>query len=292
MTKILLIGHDGQVGHELKRTLSSLGKIDAPTLESFNLCNEKQTREYIQQSSPDIIVNAAAYTAVDAAETDQETATQVNGTAPGILAEEALKLDALLIHYSTDYVFDGTKETPYTESDHPNPQGVYGETKLAGERAIEKTCGRYFIFRTSWVYGQHGKNFLKTILRVAQNNSELRIVNDQLGCPTWSRLIAEVTAQVLAQQLAHPTDQYGIYHLTSNNHTTWYAFAEQFLKLDPNQETHQYTDLTAITTAEYPTPAKRPMYSVLCTDKLCKTFNLTMPSWEENLTLALNTDAL
>ncbi|MFC1747697.1 dTDP-4-dehydrorhamnose reductase [Pseudomonadota bacterium] len=294
MNRILLIGHDGQVGHELKRTLSSLGEVLAPTMESFDLCNSAQIRDYIRSTAPQIIVNAAAYTAVDLAESDDETAMRVNGIAPGILAEEAKQLNALLIHYSTDYVFDGTNNRPYSETDLPNPQGVYGKTKLAGEQAIEKVGGRYFIFRTSWVYGLHGKNFLKTILRVAQEKRELRIVDDQLGCPTWSRLIAEVTAQVLAQQLnqnSNNNDQYGVYHLTSNNYTSWFKFATQFLEMDPMQDKHQYTAVTPITTQEYPTPAKRPMYSVLSTDKLCKSFNLTMPSWEDNLQLALDADA-
>lgn len=199
MKRILLIGKNGQVAWELQRTLATLGEIITVGREQLDVANAASIRQVIRETKPQIIVNATAYTAVDKAEAEPELAMQVNGVAPGIMAEEAKRLDALLVHYSTDYVFDGTKQGAYVEEDVPNPLSVYGKTKLAGEQAIQATGAKHLILRTSWVYGARGKNFLLTILRLAKERPELKIVDDQIGAPTWSRMIAEATAQILAQ---------------------------------------------------------------------------------------------
>lgn len=286
MTRILITGRNGQVGYELRRTLSTLGQVFAPGRSEMDLARPELIREQIQSLKPDIIVNAAAYTAVDQAETDTESAMQINGTAPGIIAEEAKKAGAALIHYSTDYVFDGTKTTPYVETDEPNPVSVYGKTKLAGEQAIQAVDLPHLILRTSWVYGRHGRNFYNTILRLAHEREELGIVDDQIGCPTWSRSIAEATGQLIAQQLPRGRGNYfadcaGIYNLVSNGQVSWHGFARCFLELDPSREQQTLKTLKAIGTSDYPTPARRPAYSVMSTEKLTRTFGLQMPAWEQ-----------
>ena len=211
---------------------------------------------------------------------------QINGTAPGIIAEAAKKIGASVIHYSTDYVFDGRKQTPYTETDPTNPVSVYGKSKLAGEKAIQSVGVPHLILRTSWVYGKYGKNFFNTIMRLARERTELSIVDDQIGCPTWSRTIAETTAQLIAQQLLTKRSDYfadcsGIYNLVSTGQTSWYNFAKRFLDLDPQKAEQTLTRLKPISTNEYPTPAKRPAYSVMSTQRLESTFNLVMPQWDD-----------
>lgn len=289
MTKILVTGRNGQVGHELRRTLSTLGDIIALGRDKLDLTNPDQIRTQIQTIKPDYIVNAAAYTAVDAAESDADTAMQINGTAPGVIAEEAKKIGAAVIHYSTDYVFDGCKTTPYVETDAPNPVGVYGETKLAGEQAIQSIDVPHLILRTSWVYGRYGKNFYNTILRLAHEREELGVVADQIGCPTWSRTIAETTAQLIAQQLAGSgpsfNERSGIYNLVSKGETSWHGFAKLFIERDQNKAQQKLKKLNAIGTEGYPTPAKRPAYSVMSTEKLEHTFNLCMPTWQQSVEL-------
>lgn len=290
MTRILVTGRNGQVGHELRRTLSTLGEVIAMDRNELDLSKPEQIRRQIHSVKPNFIVNAAAYTAVDQAESDAETAMLINGLAPGIIAEEAKKIGAAMIHYSTDYVFDGGKTTPYVETDIPNPVSVYGKTKLAGEQAIQAVGLPHLILRTSWVYGKHGKNFYNTILRLAHEREELGIVDDQIGCPTWSRSIAEATAQLIAQQLDKNNGEYfsgcsGIYNLVSSGQTSWYGFAKRFLELDPHKDRQVLKSLKAIGTANYPTPAKRPAYSVMSTEKLARTFNLRMPNWERSVEL-------
>jgi dTDP-4-dehydrorhamnose reductase len=290
MTRLLIIGANGQVGHELRRTLSTLGHVSALGRNELDLTKVDLIRQQIQTHKPDIIINAAAYTAVDQVESDADTAMLINGTAPGIIAKEAWKIGAAMIHYSTDYVFDGSKKTPYTETDNPNPISVYGKSKLAGEQAVQATDIPHLILRTSWVYSKHGKNFYNTIMRLAREREELRIVNDQIGCPTWSRTIAETTAQLIAQQLFKKKDAYfqgcsGIYHLVANGQTDWYHFAKRFLELDPQKEQQKVTRLVPISSAEYPTPVKRPAYSVLSTEKISRVFNLAMPQWDQCLEL-------
>ncbi|MDO9064018.1 MAG: dTDP-4-dehydrorhamnose reductase, partial [Sulfuricella sp.] len=226
--KILLIGKNGQVGWELQRTLATLGDVVAIDRQGMDLANPDSIRSAIRIIRPDLIANAAAYTAVDKAESEPELAMAINGIAPGIMAEEAKRLGAAMIHYSTDYVFDGTKTSPYTEEDAPNPLSVYGKTKFAGEQAILAVGIPHLIFRTSWVYGLRGRNFLQTILRLAKERDELKVVDDQIGAPTWSRMIAEATSQILAQSFLpltpHPSllTQYGgIYNLTAAGRTSW-----------------------------------------------------------------------
>ncbi len=294
MKRILLIGRNGQVGWELERTLAPLGKVIAVDRQVVDLAKPDTIVAAIREVKPDIIANAAAYTAVDKAESEPELAMAINGIAPGIMAEEARRLNALLIHYSTDYVFDGTKIGAYTEQDEPNPQSIYGKTKLAGEQAVQSVNGLHIILRTSWVYGGRGKNFLRTILRLAQERDELKIVDDQIGAPTWSRMIAEATAQILSQAFSpltpHPsrlTELSGVYHLTSTRKTSWFGFASAIVELAIRQGAGFSPKMLPIPTTEYPLPAARPQNSVMSNDKLQNTFGLSLPDWEIALGLCL-----
>jgi dTDP-4-dehydrorhamnose reductase len=243
----------------------------------------------VRETKPDIIINAAAYTAVDKAESEPEKAMKINGVAPGILAEEAKKLDALLVHYSTDYVFDGTKTEPYIETDAPNPLGAYGRTKLEGDRAVKASDADHLIFRLCWVYGARGQNFMLTMQRLAREREKLRVVGDQFGCPTWSRMIAETTALALKQALsgADRSVHNGEYHLAAGGHANWHEFASRIIELMPEAE-RKCRAVEKITTPEYPTPAKRPAYSVLDCGKLQKTFGLRLPDWETSLRQVLD----
>lgn len=285
--KILLTGKRGQVGHELHRSLQPLGEVVAVHSGQLDLANPDQIRDVIRQVRPQLIVNPAAYTAVDMAETETDLAMKINGTAPRILAEECVRIGAALIHYSTDYVFDGTKEGAYTEEDALCPANVYGKTKAEGERAIQAVGGDYLILRTSWVYGMHGKNFLKTILRLAQEKEVLRIVSDQHGAPTWSRTIADTTANILTQlydknsQKMDFESSSGIYHLASQGFTTWYEFAQTILN---NLVDKSKTKVLPISTSEYPLPAKRPRNSRLSSERLIGKF-CHLPEWEKALLL-------
>ncbi|OQW94538.1 MAG: dTDP-4-dehydrorhamnose reductase [Beggiatoa sp. IS2] len=292
--RILLIGSNGQIGWELWRCLQPLGQVFALVREPnehmaayLDLTDPISIREAVREVKPAVIVNAGAYTAVDKAEQEPELAHAINGIAPGILAEEAHRLSALLVHYSTDYVFDGQHTVPYVEHDTVNPLSVYGTSKLAGEEAIQAVGGHYLILRTAWIYGLRGKNFLLTVQRLARERSELKIVNDQFGAPTWSRLVAETTAQIIAHIYSSLNDREmagigGIYHLTCAGQTTWYEFAQAIVA-----QMERQPQVLPITTAEYPTPAKRPAYSVLANDKLANTFGLTMPAWDVALELCL-----
>ncbi|TCV84254.1 dTDP-4-dehydrorhamnose reductase [Sulfurirhabdus autotrophica] len=293
--KILLIGKNGQVGWELQRTLATLGDVIPVDRNQMDLANPDSIRAVIREAKPDIIVNAAAYTAVDKAESEPELAMAINGVAPGIMAEEAKRLNALVVHYSTDYVFDGTKQGAYTEEDIPNPINVYGKTKLAGEQAVQAVDVQHIILRTSWVYGVRGKNFLLTILRLAKERDELKIVDDQIGAPTWSRMIAEATGQILAQKLSpfsinqHSfSELYGVYHLTSGGQTTWYGFTKAILQHQSVIDCGLLPKLIPISTKEYPLPAKRPENSVLSSGSLIKTFGLTLPVWDRALSICLD----
>jgi len=287
MTKILLTGTTGQVGWELRRALMPLGEIIAPDRHALDLANPDSIRAMIRNVQPDAIVNPAAYTAVDKAESEPELAIAINSIAPEIMAEEALRLRAVMIHYSTDYVFDGQKTTPYTEQDPTNPLGVYGKTKLAGEQAIQAVGGAHLILRTSWVYSRMGKNFLLTMLRLARERQELKVVSDQIGAPTWSRSIAEITAAIMFADLDRWQDFNGIYHLSASGKTNWYEFAKEILANDPDRSKQIIDRLIPITTAEYPTPAQRPAYSLLDCSKLIDRFQLHIPDWLEVLKLAI-----
>lgn len=291
MRTILLTGKNGQVGWELQRTLAPLGRVVALDAEDLDLADAEAIRSKVQELKPDIIVNPAAYTAVDKAESEPELAMAINGTAPRVFAEEAKALGALLLHYSTDYVFDGSKTAPYIEEDAPNPLGVYGKTKLAGEEAVRASGCRHIILRTSWVYGARGKNFLLTMLKLAKERSELRIVDDQVGAPTWSRTLAEVAAQIIAQMHvpggeAEAVDpRYGTYHLTSEGAVSWHGFTAEILR---QANVQPAPALYPIPSSAYPTPAARPLNSRLSNDKLKQTFGLGGGNWQDNLALCLN----
>jgi len=299
--KILLTGKNGQVGWELQRTLAPLGEVVAVDRQALDLTSPDAIRALIREVKPALIVNPAAYTAVDKAESEPELAMAVNGIAPGIMAEEAKRLGAAMIHYSTDYVFDGTKTSPYTEKDLPNPGNVYGKTKLAGEQAIQAAGIPHLILRTSWVYGTRGRNFLLTILRLAQERDELKIVDDQIGAPTSSRMIAEITGQILAQCFSpithcaspiahHPspiTPYSGLYHLTAAGQTSWHGFAAAILESRARTTGVAGSRLTPIPTSAYPLPAPRPLYSVMANDKLQRTFGVSAPAWQSGLSLCM-----
>jgi len=287
--KILLLGKNGQVGWELQRTLAPLGNVMALDQEELDLVRVGDVRSIVQELKPDIIVNAAAYTAVDKAESEPDLAMAINGDAPGVLAEEAKKLGALLVHYSTDYVFDGTKDTPYTEEDVPNPLNVYGKTKLAGEQAIEAVDGNHLIFRTSWVYGTRGQNFFLTMLRLAREREEIRVVDDQIGAPTWCRMIAESTALILAQGInreeglnGYFEERKGIYHMTAGGQTSWYGFAERIFKSIPDSD-RKLKQLIPIVSREYPTAAIRPMSSILDNKNVEETYGIKICNWNRFL---------
>ena len=289
MTRILLLGRDGQVGWELQRSLAPLGAVIALSRAEMDLENPETLSDTIRGNAPDIIVNAAAYTAVDKAESEPGLAMIVNGYAVRVLAEEARKLGALLVHYSTDYVFDGSKPGSYTEDDAPNPLSVYGRTKLEGDRAIQASGCRYLIFRMSWVYAARGGNFVKTILRLARERDELKIVADQIGAPTSAELIADVTALCVGYVRHCPerfVDTDGIYNLVAAGATSWQNYAQfvvenaarlgLLLKLSPDS-------ILPITTREYPLPAMRPLNSRLATDKLNRVFGVELPQWHVHL---------
>ena len=290
--KILLTGATGQVGWELRRSLACLGEVIAVDRGRMDLADAGSIRRAVQALKPDFIVNPAAYTAVDRAEAEPDLARAINTVAPGVLAEEAKELGALLVHYSTDYVFDGTKDSPYTEDDAPNPLSVYGRTKWGGEEAIRASGAAYFILRTSWVYGLRGANFLLTMQRLMRERPELKIVDDQVGAPTWSRMIAEATAQALAQIFspltshASPlTDLSGTYHLSSAGETSWFGFAEAIAEvggIDPRPR------LIPIPSSGYPTPARRPANSRLSNSRFEAAFGLGLPDWRQGLRLCLD----
>ena len=272
--KILLTGKDGMVGWELARALPALGEVAAFSRAELDLANPDQIVDRVRAVKPDVIVNAAAYTAVDKAETDQQQSMLVNAAGPGFLAAEAQARGALLVHYSTDYVFDGTKTNPYVETDPTNPLSVYGRSKLAGEQAIQAVGGRHLIFRTSWVYANRGRNFLLTMLKLGREKPVLRVVDDQRGAPTWAHDIAAATVAVLK----HRNPESGVYHMTAGGETTWCGFAREIFRLAGIQ-----TPVEAITTAEYPTPARRPGNSVLANGQLASAFNVRLPVWRESL---------
>lgn len=289
MTRILLLGRVGQVGWELQRSLAPLGAVIALSRAEADLEQPETLRDTIRSNAPDLIVNAAAYTAVDKAESEPDLAATVNSHAVRVLAEEAGKLGALLVHYSTDYVFDGSRPVPYTEDDVPNPLGVYGRTKLDGERAIQATGCRRLIFRTSWVYAARGGNFVKTILRLARERDELKIVADQIGAPTSAELIADVTALCVGY-ITHCPERFaefgGIYNLVAAGATSWHDYAKFVvegaarlgltLKLSSDS-------IRPITTSEYPLPATRPLNSRLATGKLNQVFGIELPHWHVHL---------
>ena len=282
--KILLLGKSGQVGSALMPLLTRLAQsTDAGALVALgraevDLSDAAALAQAVQQVQPTLIVNAAAHTAVDRAETEPDIAFAINALAPGVLAQQAANLNALLVHYSTDYVFDGSQQTPYRESDPTHPLGVYGQSKLAGEQAVQTSGCRHLLLRTSWVYDNTGRNFLTTMLRLAKQHGKLRVVGDQHGSPTSAAMIAEASRQLIRSMLNEPAMQGGLYHLTAQGQTTWHGFAQAIMRkagLD--------IPIEAITTADYPTPARRPAYSVLDCNKLQTEFNYRLPDWQQAL---------
>jgi dTDP-4-dehydrorhamnose reductase len=287
--KILIFGRVGQVGWELRHKLACLGQVTSVDYPEIDFSKPDTIRAAVRAAEPTIIVNAAAYTAVDKAEATPEPAWAINATGPGVIAEEAKRLGSLLVHYSTDYVYDGSKNSPWVETDQPNPLNVYGKTKLAGDEAIAAVGGDYLILRTSWVYGARGSNFLLTMLRLAKERAELRIVDDQTGSPTSSECIAQATANILAQVVSPAGGglggRSGVYHLTNGGETTWFGFARAFL----SRPGAACPELIPIPASEYPLPARRPVNSVLSCKLLAETFGVRMPAWETALELALET---
>ncbi|MCW5580756.1 MAG: dTDP-4-dehydrorhamnose reductase [Luteimonas sp.] len=288
--RILLLGANGQVGHELRRALAPLGEVvcttrsgtlaDGSTCEVADFDAPSSLPAIVDRIAPDVVVNAAAYTAVDQAESEPEAAFRANAEAPGALARACAQRDALLVHYSTDYVFDGSGTRPYREDDPTAPLGVYGASKLAGEQAVQASGARHLIFRTAWVYSPHGRNFLLTMLRLAKERDELRVVADQIGTPTPAALIADTTATILAG----PFRRSGLWHLTATGQTSWYGFASAIV-----DDAHargliaRKPVVVPIASCEYPTPAKRPAYSCLATTDLVAVFGTSLPDWRAAL---------
>ena len=286
--RILLTGVNGQVGWELQRTLAPLGEVIAADRNRLDLADTSSIRRAVDAIAPDLIVNPAAYTAVDKAETEPELTHAINAAAAGELAQAAAVRGIPLVHFSTDYVFDGHKSAAYTEADTPNPLGVYGATKLAGEQAVARAGAPHLILRTSWVYGLRGRNFLLTMQRLLRERETLAVVDDQFGAPTWSRLIAEATALVVARWLDQPdqTATSGIYHLSCGGRTSWHGFTAA-IRAHLAESDAKLARLTAIPTSGYPTPAARPANSQLDCDKLAATFGVRLPDWESALALCL-----
>ncbi|QND93929.1 dTDP-4-dehydrorhamnose reductase [Burkholderia orbicola] len=287
---ILVTGVNGQVGFELLRSLQGLGRVVACDRSMLDLSDLDRVRSVVRELKPSIIVNPAAYTAVDKAETDVDAARRLNAEVPRAFAEEAARLGAALVHYSTDYVFDGTKEGAYVETDATNPQNVYGLTKLEGEQAIAATGCAHLILRTSWVYGRRGKNFLLTMLKLGSERPELRVVADQVGAPTWSKTIATATAHIVAQALAADDADWwaqrsGVYHFTSAGATSWHGFAEAIFAQAMGEHAPKVLPIPA---SDYPVPAKRPSNSRLSHDKLTEAFGLRLPDWADALKLCLS----
>lgn len=287
--RILIVGYAGQVGLELQRCFSPDGDVVIRDRDTVDLAVPEQVRAMVRDAAPDIILNAAAYTAVDRAESEPEVAEAVNAMAPAIMAEEALRSGALLVHYSTDYVFDGSKTSPWEETDTPNPLNVYGRTKLAGEQAIQERGGKFLIFRTSWVYGPHGNNFLLTMLRLGRDRDRISIVDDQVGAPTTSIDLADAThaivSGVMTGSFGPVTSWAGLYHMTNGGKVSWYGFAKAIFEralLDGKSP-----ELIPIKTSEYPTPARRPHNSLLSNDKLFHRFGVRLSSWEPALEAAM-----
>jgi dTDP-4-dehydrorhamnose reductase len=289
--KLLVTGANGQVGCELRQSLAPLGEVIALDRAACDLARPAEVAQILRAATPDVIVNAAAYTAVDRAEQEEELATLINGTAVGEIAQAARQLGALLIHYSTDYVFDGRKDAPYAEDDVPSPISAYGRSKLAGERAIAQCGGRYLIVRTSWIYAARGHNFLKTVLRLARERDELRIVDDQIGAPTWARDLAAATAVMTRQarqEIARDDFESGLFHVTGSGATSWFVFAKAVVK-----QAEQYgllarkSKIVPIASSEYPVAATRPKNSRLSGARARHRFQIALPEWEQSLAVCM-----
>jgi dTDP-4-dehydrorhamnose reductase len=280
--KILLTGKNGQLGMELQRSLTPLGDVVALDRAALDLAQPGSIAAVLREASPDVVVNAAAYTAVERAEREPELAEKVNALAPGVLAEEARRAGALLVHFSTDYVFDGAKRAPYAEDDATRPLNVYGRTKLAGERAVRAAGGRWIVLRTSWVYSAHGRNFLLAILEKARREREIRVVADQVGAPTWSRLLAQASATVIKLGAAGDAPS-GLFHLSAGGSGTWHAFAEEIVRL-----AGLTTRVVPVRSDEYP-GVTRPAFSLLSSERIATAFGVRLPDWRAGVEACFQT---
>lgn len=289
--KILLIGKNGQLGRELHRTLATLGEITALDYPEIDLVQPKRLCEIIRNVSPQVIINAAAYTDVDKAENESELAWRINAEAPGIIAKEAYQINAAFIHYSTDYVFDGKKGSPYIETDIPNPLNVYGKTKLEGEQIVQSIGGSFLILRTSWVYSLYQGGFVNKVLKWARQQHTLRIVDDQIGSPTWARMLAEATAQFIAQSrgnaVGYLAEKQGLYHIAGSGFVSRYEWAKAILELDPHKDEQIVKEIIPAKTIEFPTLAERALFSALENSKLCD-LQIVLPNWKQAMQLLLN----
>jgi dTDP-4-dehydrorhamnose reductase len=288
MARVLLIGKNGQLGWELHRTLATLGELTAVDYPEIDLEHPETVCELIRQIRPQVIVNAAAYTAVDQAETEQERARKINAIAPGLLAEEARRINSVFVHYSTDYVFDGTKGAPYTEGDTPNPINIYGRSKLEGESLVQDVNGVSIILRTSWVYSLRQRGgFVGKVLQWSRQQETLRMVKDQIGNPTWARMLAEITSQVLARGEKYIHERAGLYHLSGDGFTSRLDWARLILELDPHQKDQVCKEILPALTSDFPTSAKRPLFSALNCTLFQNVFDLIMPAWQTALASAM-----
>lgn len=285
--KILLFGSTGQLGAELQSSLASLGEIVPFALHNLNLVNTSEVRETIRSVHPDGIVNASAYTAVDLAESEPDMAFTVNGDIPGLFAEEAARGGAFLIHYSTDYVFDGTKGEPYREMDEPNPLGVYGKSKLAGEEAVKAGKAGYLILRTSWVYSRNRSSFVTKVLEWARRQEVMSVVSDQVSNPTWARTLAEVTTRLLERDTSYLSERRGLYHVASTGYASRLEWARKIVEFDPNKQEQKVREIRPALTADFPSPAQRPLFSALDCGLFQSTFDIALPRWEEALQRAM-----
>jgi dTDP-4-dehydrorhamnose reductase len=285
--KIMLLGARGQLGSEIQSSMTTLGEVAAFDIHSLNLENAQSVQETIRTIHPDVIVNASAYTAVDLAETESHKAFTVNGEVPGLLAEEAARLNAFLIHYSTDYVFDGTKGTAYRETDTAHPLSVYGRSKLAGEQAVMAGGAPYLILRTSWVYSRNRNSFVTKVLEWARKQEVMSVVSDQVSNPTWARTLAEVTADLLRKGLDCLTDRKGLYHVTGVGYASRLEWAKKIIELDPHKQEQKVTEILPALTSDFPTPAQRPLFSALDCSLFQSTFDMELPRWEDALRLAM-----
>lgn len=292
--RVLLLGKLGQLGWELHRSLSPLGELIAVDYPEIDLSQPDQILQLVRRVQPALIVNATAYTAVDRAESEPQVAMDINARAPRILAEEARTLGATLIHFSTDYVFDGTANRPYLETDPPSPLSVYGRSKLEGERAIQAAGGAYLILRTSWVYSLRRDSFVTKVLSWARQQETIKVVSDQVGNPTWARQLAEITAQLLAKSTGSPAgwlaERGGLYHLAGSGYASRLEWAEAVLRLDPRREEQVARQVLPALTADFPTPARRPLFSALNCDHFSSVFSLRLPTWQDALAFALDAD--
>lgn len=285
--RILILGANGQVGRELRRSFDGEGELICPSRDEADLALPETLREAVRRIEPDLILNAAAYTAVDRAETEQDIAFTINAHAPRVLAEEAARRNVLLVHYSTDYVFDGSRQGPWLEEDEPRPLNIYGASKLAGEEAIRQAGGRYLIFRTSWVYGPQGNNFLLTMLRVGRERDQIRVVDDQRGAPTTSIELAQATRSIVegvrSGQYGSAEDWVGVYHMTCGGATTWCGFAREIFARGGHLLGRRVPEVVPISSAEYKTAAQRPANSVLSNEKLKSRFGVALAGWDDAL---------